>query len=156
MYSSKLPLRASTLIHLLILALLSSSAWALIQIKPKSSLRAKASKFKSLAESSSISFVEGAAEIDGSKLDHLIELTKTVPSIKLIVDFHNPNCPHCQNFAPIFESTAQDAHQSTPTNMFLKVDVTKYNFLVRKYGINFIPDVRVKSSYFEKRSRNVD
>ena len=102
------------------------------------------SKFKSLASSSMISVADGAAEINGHKLEHLIELTKSVPSIKLIVDFYNPSCPHCKNFAPIFENTALDAQKQSSPNMFLKVDLTKYNFLIKKFGINFIPDVRVK------------
>ena len=101
------------------------------------------SKFKSLASSSMIKISEGSAEINGHKLEHLIDMTKSVPSIKLIVDFYNPSCPHCKNFAPIYENTALDAQKNSSSNMFLRVDVTKYNFLVKKFGINFIPDVRV-------------
>ena len=97
-----------------------------------------------------LQLADGAAEIDGHKLNHLIDLTHSVPSIKLIVDFYNPNCPHCKNFAPIFDSTARDAQAVSSPNMFLKVDVTKYNFLVKKFGIGFIPDVRVNFYLFFK------
>lgn len=129
---------------LLLLALLATVSHSFIN-HPQSrnpNIRKELSIFKSLAGVSS-SLSGFVSELKGDKLLQLIEKTKSVPEIKLIVDFYNPSCPHCQNFAPVFESAAREAKKANPYHMFAKVDVTKYSSLVGKLGINFIPDVRV-------------
>ena len=61
----------------------------------------------------------------------------------MIIKFYNPRCPHCINFAPVFESTAIDAEESESTYFFFRVNVTENSKSIKNFGIDFIPDVRV-------------
>lgn len=101
------------------------------------------SKLKLFAASGNILGEGGSMEIDGYKLNHLIEMSKNLKDITLFVDFYNPRCPHCKNFAPIYESSALDSDSNSDKNMFFKIDVTKFNHLIKEFNINFLPDVRV-------------
>ena len=66
------------------------------------------------------------------QLDNAIKSSKTV-----IVKFYSPECPHCRNFAPIFEE-ASNKNAGLP---FISVNILKYPTLSAPYKIGGLPTI---------------
>ena len=103
-------------------------------------------KFKQFASSMNIMDTSGSIEMPGENLKGIIDLTKNVnlDKVTLYALFYLPNCPHCKEFMPLYDSSAQKANLSGSEDIFFKIDVNKYPKAALKYHFSMLPAVKVK------------
>jgi thiol-disulfide isomerase/thioredoxin len=74
-------------------------------------------------------------EADEKIVQHLLDTSDV-----FYLEFYSPSCGHCRKFAPVWERLGKALFGAVPV---ARVNVQQHTALSNKYGVKFVPDVRI-------------
>lgn len=85
-------------------------------------------------EESQFQYENGILVVDASNIEKVLS---TFPTI--IIEFYNPNCPHCVRFKPIYEEIQAKLVEFGYEFILAKADCLKNSELISLYDVRYFP-----------------